>query len=133
MSQENVEIVRASWSAFNRGDVDAAFKDFSPEFECDMSRALGVNIDRDVYDLAQFRRLLAEYAGSLDAFQLGPDELHDAGDQVVVLFTNRAQGRGGIELQGRGSFVWTIRDGAIVSACPYQDRAEALKAAGLRT
>ena len=131
MAHENVEIVRESWAAFNRGDVDAAFKDFTPEFECDMSRAVGVNVDQDSYDLKQFRRLLSQYAGSWESFRLGPDEFLDAGDQVVVPFTNRARGRGGIELQGRGTFVWTIRDGAIVRACLYQDRAEALEAAGL--
>jgi ketosteroid isomerase-like protein len=131
MSEENVEIVREGYAAFNRGDVDAAFEAFAPEFECDMSRAVGVNVARDIYDLEQFRRLFDEYVGSWEFFQLGPDEFLDAGDRVVVPFTNRARGRGGIELQGRGTFVWTIRDGAIVRACLYQEREEALEAAGL--
>jgi len=128
---ENVGILREGYAAFNRGDVDAAFEVFAPEFECDMSRAVGFNVDRDIYDLAQFRRLLDEYVGNWEAFQLGPDEFLDAGDHVVVPFTNRAQGRDGIELQGRGTFVWTLHDGAIVRACLYQERDEALKAAGL--
>ncbi len=66
--------MREGYEAFNRGDVDAAFKDFAPEFECDMSRAVGFNVDRDIYDLAQFRRLFDEYVGNWQAFQLGPDE-----------------------------------------------------------
>ena len=49
---ENVGILREGYEAFNRGDVDAAFRDFAPEFECDMSRAVGFNVDRDIYDLA---------------------------------------------------------------------------------
>jgi limonene-1,2-epoxide hydrolase len=43
MSQENVEIVRAAIDAFNRGDVDAALKDVSPEFEFDQTRAVGLD------------------------------------------------------------------------------------------
>ncbi len=99
MSQENVEIMREVHVAFNRGDVEAAFKDFAPDFEFDMSRAVGVNVDRDIYDLAQLRVLIDEYVGNWESFQLGPDEFLDAGDHVVVPFTNRAQGRGGIEVQ----------------------------------
>ena len=33
MSQENVEIVRRSYDAGNRGDWDAAFRDAAPDFE----------------------------------------------------------------------------------------------------
>jgi ketosteroid isomerase-like protein len=72
-----------------------------------------------------------EYVGSWESFQLWPEEFLDAGDHVVVPFTNRARGREGIELQGRGTLVWTIRDGAIVRACLYQERTEALESAGL--
>ena len=132
MSQENVEVVRQGYEAFNRGDIEAAFKHFAPDFECDMSRAVGFNVDRDIYDLDQFRRLFDEYVGSWEDFRLGADEFLDAGDDVVVPFTNRVRGRDGIELQGRGTFVWTIRDGPVVRACLYQERAEALEAAGLQ-
>ena len=31
MSQENVEIVRAAYDAFNRGDRDVAFRDMHPQ------------------------------------------------------------------------------------------------------
>ncbi|MGA8925637.1 MAG: hypothetical protein WB462_05400 [Solirubrobacterales bacterium] len=33
MSQENVEIVRSIYEAFNRGDWDAAFRDTRPNVE----------------------------------------------------------------------------------------------------
>ena len=46
-------------------------------------------------------------------------------------FTNLARGRDGIEVQARGIWVWTIRDGSIVRVCLYQERHEALEAAGL--
>jgi hypothetical protein len=36
-----------------------------------------------------------------------------------------------IELQARGIWLWTIRDGVVVRLCLYQERKEALEAAGL--
>ena len=94
-------IVRQAYAAFNRGDVDAAFESLAPEFECDMSRAVGGNVSLDTYDLVQFRGLVDEYASSWESFQLGADEFIDAGDHVVVPFTNRARSRTlGVEMEG---------------------------------
>ena len=129
MSQENVEIVRAAIDAYNRGDVDAAFKDVIPDFEYDQTRAVG--IDRGIFNLEQFQSLLATFTDSWESFTIGADELIDAGEDVVMPFTNVARGRDGIEVQARGIWVWTIRDGSIVRACLYQGLPEALVAAGL--
>jgi ketosteroid isomerase-like protein len=130
LSQENIEIVRASIEAFNHGDVDAAFKDVDPDFEYDQTRAVG--IDRGMFNLDEFRDLLTTFTDSWESFTIGPDELIDAGEDVVMPFTNVARGRDGIEVQARGVWVWTIRDGSVVRACLYQELPEALEAAGLR-
>ena len=129
MSEENVEIIRAAIDAFNRGDVDAAFKAVIPDFEYDQTRAVG--IDRGVFNLEQFRSLLTTFTDSWESFTIDADELIDAGEGVVMPFTNVARGRDGIEVQARGIWVWTIRDGSIVRACLFQDRQEALEAAGV--
>jgi|SRR5918994_6734667 ketosteroid isomerase-like protein len=130
MSQENVEIVRAAIDAHNRGDIDAAFKDAAPDFKYDQTRAVGT--DRGVFNLEQFQSLLATFTDTWESFTIGADELIDAGEDVVMPFTNVARGRDGIEVQARGIWVWTVRDGSIVRACLYQDRQEALEAAGLK-
>jgi ketosteroid isomerase-like protein len=130
MSQENVESVRAAAHAFNRGDVDAAFKDVIPEFQYDQTRAVG--LDRGMFNLQQFRSLLTTCTDTWESFTIGADELIEAGGDVVMPFTNVARGRDGVEVQARGIWVWTIRDGSIVRACLYQDRQEALQAVGLR-
>ena len=79
MSQENVEIVRAAVDAYNRGDVDGAFKDAAPEFEYDQTRAVGM--DRGVFNLDEFRDLLATFTESWVSFTIGADELIDGGEQ----------------------------------------------------
>ena len=129
MSQENVEIVRAAIDAHNRGDIDATFKDAAPDFEYDQTRALG--IDRGVFNLEEFQGLLSTFTDIWESFTIGADELIDAGEAVVMPFANVARGRDGIEVEARGFWVWTIRDGLIVRICLYQERQEALEAAGL--
>ena len=124
-----MEVVRAAVDTFNRGDVDAAFKDVSPDFEYDQTRAVG--IDRGVFNRDEFHDLLGTFADSWESFTIGADELIDAGTDVVMPFTNVARGRDEIEVEARGIWVWTIRDGSIVQACLYQERQEAFEAAGL--
>ena len=54
-----------------------------------------------------------------------------AGEHVVVPLTIHFEGRDGIETTAGGAQVWTIRDGLVVRLCLYQEREEALQAAGL--
>ncbi len=129
MSQENVEIVRNALAALNRGDLDAAFKDAAPDAEIDLTRAVG--LDSSVYDLDEFRRLSEEFAKSWDSVRYEADEYLDAGEHVVMPFTNHLLGRDGIDVQARGTWLWTFRDGVVVRLCLYQVRQDALEAAGL--
>jgi ketosteroid isomerase-like protein len=128
MSRENVEIVRRGFEAWLRGDVDAGSEDFAPDIEFDMSRAIGT--DRGIYNLNQARRLMEEFLEAFDTVQVGAEYI-DSGERVVISFTNRFRGRDGIEVQARGIWLCTIRDGLIVRICLYQDVQEALEAAGL--
>ena len=129
MSQENVELVRATYDAYNRRDLDAALKDTAPEFELDWTRAVGPQ--RGVYGLDQIRVFLVDFLEAFESTQVEPDEFIEAGDQVVVPQTGHIRGRDGIEVTARVALVWTIRDGAIVRVCLYQQKREALEAAGL--
>jgi ketosteroid isomerase-like protein len=130
MSRENVEIVRAAIDAYNRGDWEAALKDAAPGFEYDLSRAVGPL--HGVYALDEMRRAMDEFAEPWESLRFEADEFIEVGEQVVTPFTNYSRGREGIEVQARAAWVWTIRDGSIARVCFYQERREALEAAGLR-
>jgi ketosteroid isomerase-like protein len=127
MSQENVEIVRAAFAELNRGDF--SFTLAAPDARADLSRAVGM--DRSVYSLDEFRRLSEEFTNSWESVRYEADEFIDAGEHVVTPWTNHLRGRDGIELQARGTWLWTIRDGVIVRLCLFQELQEALEAAGL--
>ena len=128
MSQENVEIVKASIDAVNRGDWDAAFQDAAPGFEVDFSRAVGPW--RGVFGLDQVQRIWEEFAASWESFRIEPHEFIEVGDHVVVPGTGHMVGRDGIEVEARLTLVCTIRNGAIERNTMYQERQEALEAVG---
>ncbi len=92
------------------------------------SRSIGLNAG--VYSVDQARPILEEFFGLWESVRLEADEFIDAGDLVVVAWTGRVRGRDGIEFQARPTWVWTFGEGAVVRACLYQDREEALEAAG---
>ena len=77
--------------------------------------------------------LLTTFTDSWESFTIGADELIDAGEHVVMPFTNVARGRDGIEVQARGIWVWTLRDGACVRITLYQERGKPSKPPGRRS
>jgi ketosteroid isomerase-like protein len=129
MSKENVEIARASLDAINRGDLDAMVKDAAPDFEFDFSRSVGPQ--RGVFGRDEMPGLLREFDEAWESVRREADEFIEAGEQVVTPLTSHHRGRDGIELQARVAFVWTFRDGALTHLTFYQERQEALEAAGL--
>jgi ketosteroid isomerase-like protein len=129
MSQENVEIVKAAIDAINREDWDAAFKDAAPGFELDFSRALGPY--QGVYRLDQARGFIEDFNGTFESVRWEAEQLIGAGEHVVVFGTIYYGGRDGIETTASIKQVWTIREGACERLVMYQERRDALEAAGL--
>ena len=129
MSQENVEIVRAVIDAFNRGDWEAGLDYAAPDFEFDLSRAVGPQ--HGVFKLDQMRRFLDEFAEPWEEVRAEVDEFIEVGEHVVTPLTNYHRGRQGIEVQVRPCHVWTLREGKVARVCFYRKRHEALEAAGL--
>ena len=130
MSRENVEIVQGLYAAINREDLDEVLKHLAPDFEFDWSRAVGPR--RGVYGLDQARPFLEEFFTSWESSRIVPDEVIDAGEQVVVSQTAYHRGRDGIEVTARASLVITVRDDILVRASLHQDLEDALEAVGLR-
>jgi ketosteroid isomerase-like protein len=122
-------IVRATLDALNRGDWDAALERAAPEFEYDLTRTDSPL--RGVYGLGEMHGVIEDFLGSWESARYEPHELIDAGDHVVVPFSSHFRGRQGIEMTMEAVWVFTIRDGALLRLALFQDRAEALEAAGV--
>ena len=132
MSQENVEIVRRAFEAFNRGDADATVAAFAPDCEYIPSGALpgGTDVSRGPEGYKRFASWLRD---AFDDAHLEIHELIDAGDRVWVSMTLRGRGKqSGAETSWHFWQVWTLRDGKVVHGQGFTAREEALEAAGLR-
>jgi ketosteroid isomerase-like protein len=130
VSQENVEIVREAIEAFNRRDIDRAFRDVGPDVELDWTRSRGT--EAGVYHGREAS--LAFWSAWLDLFDqisFEPDEFIDCGADVVVPNLMHLRGRDGVPVEARSAVVATVRGGCIVVWRLFQDRDEALKAVGL--
>ena len=131
MSEENVELVRRAFEAFNRGDHDAAFADLAPEFEYVPSGAIpGVTgIHRGPEGFRSFTRWLLD---QFDDARVEVNEIFAEGDRVIVSATNRGRGkRSGIDSSWQVWQVFTLRDGKAVRGEAFTSKEDALEAAGL--
>ena len=132
MSQENVELVRRGYEAFNRGDIDGVVGLIAPDFEYVASGLVpGVG---GVYRGAEGLRRFAEtFWAEFDDPRIEVHELIDAGDQVVASTTMRGHGKqSGAETSWDVCQVWTVRAGTAVWGQAFPSRDEALEAVGLR-
>jgi ketosteroid isomerase-like protein len=131
MSEENVEIVRRAFEAWDRQDYEAASSDFSLDVEIDASdRILNPGIYTGIDGARRFRGEIAEAWGE---FHVEIEDVLSAGDEVVVLVRSIARGRAsGAEVDSRAAWVVDVREGKITRLRLYRDRSQALEAAGLQ-
>jgi ketosteroid isomerase-like protein len=133
MSQENVEIVRAAFEAWNAGELQDVLSHFHSELvyhpradEPDPSPHVG----RDAYE-----RLVYGFVDSFSEVTFEVLELIDAGDHVtastVLHAALRGQGSASAGVSDTYVFVYKLRDGLIVEGWEYRTKQEALEAGGL--
>ena len=129
MSQQNVEIVKANFDAWNAGDMDAWSDLLAPNV---IWRVMpdwpeqGPFIGRDAV-LLQVRQLRESW----DSDAVVPvGDLIDAGDQVVLRLIWRGVGRGP-ESNMEMTCIYTVREDRIIDFEFFWNHTEALKAAGL--
>lgn len=125
MSEENVEVVRRIYEAWDRESSAAAFiaedvEYVNPSYAVEPGTLRGrksFGIVRDTYG----------------DFKIDVEQVLDTdGDEVVVLAHYTASGTGsGVPVSGEQGYVWTVRDGKAVRFCWFQSHSEALSAAGL--
>jgi ketosteroid isomerase-like protein len=134
MSQENVEIVRRGFEAFNRGGLEALISGGfgSPEIVWEVRADLP---DAETYvGYEGMRRLFMAFREVLDETWYRPIEFIDVGDRVIVPLLWGGRGRAsGVEMTEREeTWVFTLRDCKIVHVKEFATKNAALEAAGLR-
>jgi ketosteroid isomerase-like protein len=129
MSQENVEIVRRSYMAFERGEVSAALDDAHPDVVTYRAEPEA----RTWHGPEGFLEALADWTEGFDEFSVTAEEFIDAGDRVIVRVHQKAVGRSsGAPVEADFWFVHTLSSAKVTRLDIFASKAPALEAAGLR-
>lgn len=129
MSQENVELVRAGFEAFEGGDIEAVVRLCDPDI---------VVVEPPELPDAKTHR---GHAGVRDTFGRWPAEwddfrvkilrIVDFADRVAVTMLQSGRGKhSGVAVEAQFTFLFTIRRGKLVEWRMFVSEDEALAAAG---
>jgi ketosteroid isomerase-like protein len=132
MSQENMEIIRNAFAAFDRDDIEGVLR------LCDEDIVI-----RQPPELPGASPEQHGHSGVLEAFAIWPEQWDDFRIEILkiaparggkVFANTRTRGRGkqsGIEVEMDVSFVFTLRDAKISEWRLFVQEDQALEAAGL--
>jgi ketosteroid isomerase-like protein len=128
MSEANVELVKAIFGEWERGDFSSV--DWAdPEIEFSIPGP-DSNVHRGIESMG---RAWAEWLGAFDEFSVVAEDFHDAGDKVMVEQVFRGKGKGsGIPVNEiPGATVLTLRHGKVTRFEGHTTLEAALDSAGL--
>ena len=126
MSQENVELVRRSIDAYQRGEWEEATAYLAPDVLWEVGQELPVRGPVAV------REMWARWNDEWERLDMIDEEIIDAGDKVFVAMHYHGRGRlSGVAVEQWVFEVHTFRDGRCISKVDFETRAQALEAAGL--
>jgi ketosteroid isomerase-like protein len=121
-----------SYDAFNRGDIETALEVFDPEVVWNTYFVPGPG-GGTYHGHDGVRELWSDARNIFGAFRNEPERLVGSGEHVLAFI--RICGRGkesGAEVEAKIAHVHTFRGTKVVRVDSYEDRDEALEAAGIR-
>jgi ketosteroid isomerase-like protein len=131
MAQEDVDRIRASWEAWNRGDPGPTFEVLAPDVVFE-DPGVPDSVGEVYHGHDGVLKAWQRWSEPWQEFTTELEEIYDGGDKVVSI--HRADLRGkesGAPTTLRYCYVYTIRDGRVSHFRTYFDREEALAAAGV--
>jgi ketosteroid isomerase-like protein len=135
MSQANVDVVRRIYDAAARRDDLIPFEVYAEDIIWDISNSRRALLAmKPVYHghdgVRQYWRENISVFGGVD-FEV--EELIDAGDQVLAVIREREVGRAsGVPVETTHLALYTLTGGKVIQMQVFDDRQQALKAAGLK-
>jgi len=132
MPQEEVDIVLDQYAATNERDFPRAMSHYAEDVELIVHP--DASLERGTF---RGREAVGGWFGNWfrsfePGFRFDVTEARDLGGVVLLVASHHARGRtSGAEVHGQVAYLYTVREGRIVRAEFYPDRATALKAAGL--
>jgi ketosteroid isomerase-like protein len=128
-AEAQIEVVRKALDAFNRRDAEAMVELGSDDFVYDWTRSIAPNrgIYRGLDGMVEF---VEDQWSAFEEITIEPSDFLVRGCHVVVPATVHGRGRGGVAVSANSAQLFTFEDGRLVRITLYQERDEALAAAG---
>jgi ketosteroid isomerase-like protein len=131
LQEETVTTMLRSYEAFNRGDLEQAISAFDPEVVWHTWIVPGPG-GASYKGHEGVRELWSDARNVFGDFRNVPERIVAAGDKIVAFISVRGRGKeSGVEVEGRIAHVHTFRGSKVTKVESYEDRDEALRAAGL--
>ena len=134
MSQENLEALRWLYGEWAKGDLWALRKIADPNIEWEWTPGMAsiAGEQRIYHGLDEIGATTLEWIKGWDFYWMTAENFIEVGDQVVVPMHLHARIAGTEQvIEQRIAAVWTLRNGSALRVRYYDDKAEALEAAGL--
>jgi ketosteroid isomerase-like protein len=136
MSQENVEVVRSLFEAFNRRDYASAVEYVHPEGEIRPGVAgldtAGPGSGRRLCGRDQVQRFFEDGGDVWESMTVEFEEVTETPDgRVLAVESWCLRGRDGIKVDANCADIYSFRDGLIVRGDGFRSKAEALAAVGV--
>ena len=111
MARTDIETILVEYEAINRRDWSAVFRDVHPDFDFRPP-------DRGLVDSGPARggegarNAMVDFFSPYEEVTIEPQEFHERGDTIVVIFMLRTRPRGSSKtMKIKAGHVWTMRDG----------------------
>ncbi|MDP9188111.1 MAG: nuclear transport factor 2 family protein [Actinomycetota bacterium] len=132
MSEENVELVRQVYEAWNRGDLQWMLDRVTPDFEFRTTH-LFPDTD-DIYQGREgLKRFWNTFQGPWEILLIEVERIEPiGGDRVLALFQFHGRGRDGLEVTLEYAHLFTFENGMAALLVGFANWQEALEAVGLR-
>jgi ketosteroid isomerase-like protein len=132
MSQENVELVREGYEAWNRGDLKWTLDHIAADHEFRTTQ-LFPDLEAVYRGREGFGRFWHTFREAWEAVLIEVERIEPIGDdRVLALLRFHGRGRDGVEVGLKYANLWTIEDGLATRIVGFADWQGALEAVGLR-
>jgi ketosteroid isomerase-like protein len=130
VSQADVEVVRAAFDAYLRGDEPAMLELVAPDV---VVTQFPDQIDvRDYHGHEGLRQVMADWIGTWADWSIELLDAREADGLVLATAVQRGRGKGsGVPIQSEVAFLFTLRAGTIARWQMFRSEREALKTVGL--
>ena len=124
MSEDNLDLLRRGYDAFNRGDVQTVLSLVADDFEFVAAENSQYFRGSPYVGKQQLAQFLARVAGEWTGNWFDVEKLHDAGDVAVM----QGRYRGTYKptnntIAAQTAHIWTLRDGKLATLQQYEDTA----------